>query len=169
MEMAQARRLTRRVWPGLVGTWGGGILVRIERSIEIKAPPEKVWEMLALDNLPEWMDELKGVEYTSEVHTPEDRYRVGASAHISEKHVGYDFEITESLENEKIGFRSGKFRMVRSYTLKPTETGTTVAAVFEYTSPYSVLGKIVDNLGGKRIAERDMERSFRKLKSILET
>ena len=27
---------------------------RVEKSIEIKAPPEKVWEMLALDRFPEW-------------------------------------------------------------------------------------------------------------------
>jgi len=64
---------------------------RIEKSIEIRAPPEKVWEMLALDRLPEWMGpkgELKSVEYTSEVRTPEDKYRVGASAHVIEKHFG---------------------------------------------------------------------------------
>jgi len=42
-------------------------LGRIEKSIEIKAPPEKVWEMLALDRLLEWnvgYSELKNVEYT---------------------------------------------------------------------------------------------------------
>ena len=33
--------------------------MRIEKSIEIRALPEKVWEMLALDKLPEWMDVLE--------------------------------------------------------------------------------------------------------------
>ena len=32
---------------------------RIEKSIEIKASPERGWEMLALDRLPEWMDVLE--------------------------------------------------------------------------------------------------------------
>ena len=32
-------------------------MVRIEKSIEIKTPPEKVWEMLALNRQPEWMEE----------------------------------------------------------------------------------------------------------------
>ncbi len=30
------------------------ILGRVEKSIVIKAPPEKVWEMLAFERLPEW-------------------------------------------------------------------------------------------------------------------
>ena len=44
---------------------------RVEKSIEIRAPPEKVWEMLAFDRIQEW-DEGYGeglgerVEYTSE-------------------------------------------------------------------------------------------------------
>ena len=130
------------------------------------APIEKVWEMLALDRLPEWMP-YKSVEYTSGVRKPEDKFRVGASAHITE-HVKYDFEITESLENEKITFRSKKYNMIRAYTLKPTETGTKVAVVFDYTSPYSILGKLVDKSFGQRIAEREIQSSFEKLKSILE-
>ena len=75
---------------------------RVEKSIEIKAPPEKVWEMLALDRWPEWMDGWKSAEYTSEVHTPEDKYKMGASAHIIATHDEFDVTITESLENEKI-------------------------------------------------------------------
>jgi hypothetical protein len=66
-------------------------LGRIETSIVIKAPPERVWEMLALDRLLEWCEgynALKSVEYTSEVSTPKDKYRVGASAHGIPKKQG---------------------------------------------------------------------------------
>ena len=142
-------------------------MVRIEKSIEIRALPEKVWEMLAFDKAKEWMEGWKSVEYTSEVSKPKDKYRIGASAHITE-HVKYDLEVTESLENEKFVFCSNKFNMIRSYTLNPTETGTKVAVVFDYTSPHSILGKIVDKMGGQRIAEREINRSFERLKSILE-
>jgi len=31
-------------------------LGRTEKLIIIKAPPEKIWEMLAFDRFPEWMD-----------------------------------------------------------------------------------------------------------------
>jgi len=150
---------------------GGDILVRIENSVEIRAPPERVWEMLAFDKAQEWMEGWKSVKYTSEIRTPQDKYKVGASAQIIE-HVKYDFEITESLKNEKIVWHSAGSRakpnMIRSYTLKPTETGTMVTTVFDYTSPFWVLGKIVDKTGGQRIAEKDTEKSLEKLKSILE-
>ena len=55
--------------PGGINLEGGDILTRVIKSVEIRAPPEKVWEMLALDRLPEWMDDLKSVKYTTEVHT----------------------------------------------------------------------------------------------------
>ena len=118
-------------------------MVRIEKSIEIKSLPEKVWEMLALDRWIEWMEGWKSVEYTSEVYTLKDKYKVGAAAHITEKHAGieFDFEITESLKNDKIAFRSNKYKMFRSFILKPTETGTTVTTVFEYTCLTRFLAK----------------------------
>lgn len=65
------------------------ILGRIETLIEIKAPPEKVWEILAFDRFPEWDygEDPQSVEYTSEVHSPEDKYRVGATAQGIPKNV----------------------------------------------------------------------------------
>ena len=42
-------------------------MTRVEKSIEIRAPPEKVWEMLALDRASEWNEgPMKNVEYTTE-------------------------------------------------------------------------------------------------------
>jgi uncharacterized protein YndB with AHSA1/START domain len=78
-------------------------VVRIEKSIEIGAPPEKVWEMLAFDKAKEWMEGWRSVKYASEVRTPEDKYKVGASAHITE-HVKYDLEVTESLKTRSLCF-----------------------------------------------------------------
>lgn len=84
---------------------------RVEKSIEIKVPPEKVWEMLTWDRLPEWDEgtrkHTRSIEYTSEVSTPRDKYQVGATAHMSIRGEGeVDVEITESIENEKMTFRS---------------------------------------------------------------
>jgi hypothetical protein len=97
---------------------GNDILGKAEQSIIIKASPEKVWELLAFDRIQEW-DEGYGVglgdrvEYTSEVHTPQDKYRVGATAQgtpntpfgDSQHHI-CRFEIIESLEHEKIKYRA---------------------------------------------------------------
>ena len=57
-------------------------MARIEKSIEIKAPPEKIWELQAWDRVPEWMDGMISAEYTSEVSTLEDKLGVGATAKI---------------------------------------------------------------------------------------
>ena len=80
---------------------------RVERSIKIGAPPEKVWEMLAFDRQLEWDKDVQvnNLEFTSEVSTPKDKYKVGASAQVDIKGMGmgkFDYEITESLENEKM-------------------------------------------------------------------
>jgi uncharacterized membrane protein len=146
-------------------------LGRVEKSIEIKAPPEKVWEMLALDRLPEWNEEYGNVKYTSEVRNPEDKYRVGASSHTNIKGAGaIDFEITESLENEKITFRMlGKRanNTVVTYILEPFKEGTKFIHVMTYEIPGGILGRALGRFG-KGMLEKEAEKSLENLKSILE-
>jgi len=153
-------------------------LGRIEKSIQIRAPPEKVWEMLAFDRQPEWMgggEGLKSAEYTSKVRTPKDKYRVGASAHLVTKDAEeLDFEITESLENEKITCRGsqkvrglGNITVILTYSLRPTEAGTEITFLDDYKMS-SILGKILDKLFAQRMGEKEAEKSLEKLKSILE-
>ena len=147
---------------------------RVEKSIEIRAPPEKVWEMLAFDRLLEWSEgykgELKSMEYTSKVHTPKDKYKVGASAHgIPKKKGEYNFEITESLENEKMTYRShGKIRALGTYILEPVEKGTKFTVVADYEMPWGILGRILEPLFIRRVMEKEFERDLKNLKSILE-
>ena len=148
-------------------------MTRMEKSIEIKASPEKVWEMLALDRFQEWLDECKSVEYTSKVRTPEDKYRVGASAHVTEKHGKYDLEIMESLENEKITARSkgmgeGRVTITVTYILRPVAQGTKLTYAMDYEMPGGILGKGLDKLFGAKHAEKGIEKSLDKLKNILE-
>jgi len=80
------------------------------------------------------------MEFTSEVSTPEDKYRVGASVRMIGKGEGeMDFKIAESLENEKITYRSegGKFTkyMMWTYILEPVEKGAKLACVLDYELP----------------------------------
>ncbi len=144
---------------------------RIEKSIEIGAPREKVWEMLALDRLPEWNEEYGNVKYTSEVRNPEDKYKVGASSHTNMKGAGaIDFEITESLENEKMTFRMlGKRanNTVVTYVLESVDDGTRFAYVMTYKLPWGILGKGLGKLV-KGSLEKEGEKALEKLKSILE-
>ena len=156
-------------------------MTRIESSIDIKAPPEKVWELLALDRLLEWQvgfDKVKSIEYTSELGTPKDKYRVGASAHGIPKKQGesikLNFEITENLENEKIKHHIcekmflGTFTVLATFTLEPVEAGTKFTYVGDYEMPWGIFGKFLDKLFIHRIAEKDLGTELEKLKSILE-
>ena len=142
---------------------------RVEKSIEIRAPPERVWEMLAFDNHLEWMDGCKSVEYTSKVYSPKDKYKVGATAHIIE-HVTYDLEIIESLENEKMTYRFDvrRISMMVTYILEPIEDGTRFTYALEYEMHWSILDKIIEKLYLRRQIEKETEISLEKLKSILE-
>ena len=160
----------------MLGSWGGDVLGGIETSIEIKAPPEKVWEMIALDRWPEWqvvrgfasLQIEKGVKFTSEVNTPEDKYRVGASA----QPTTYDqltFKVTESLKNEKITYlieESGRNSSI-TFVLEPVEEGIKLTYASGYEMPWGVFGKIVEKLTISEL-KKESEKSLENLKSILE-
>jgi hypothetical protein len=156
-------------------------LGRVEKSIEIKAPPEKVWEMLALDKLLEWQvgfDKAKNIEYTSEMNTLKDKYRVGASGHGIPKKKGesirLNFKITESLENKKITHRinekmfGGTFTVLATYTLESIEAETKFTYSGHYEMPWGIFGKFLDKLFIHRIAKRDLRTELENLKNILE-
>jgi uncharacterized protein YndB with AHSA1/START domain len=146
-------------------------LGRIEKSIEIKAPREKIWEMLAFDRLPEWNEEYGDVKYTSEVRNPEDKYSVGARSHTNIKGAGaIDFEITESLENQEMTFRMlGKRanHTVVTYVLESADEGTKFVYEMTFKLPWGIFGTLLDKLG-KGMLEKEAEKSLEKLKSILE-
>ena len=127
--------------------------------------------MLAFDRATEWMGDLMtSAEYTSEVRTLEDKFKVGASAH-TRTHSGIesDIEIVESFENEKMTSRttSGTMSAIGTYTLKPTEAGTVVTYVMNYEF-HPILWKILAKLVLGRWIEKDFQKALEKLKSILE-
>ena len=142
----------------------------VELSIEIKAPPEKIWEMLAFDRTIEWMgDMMTSAEYTSEVRIPEDKFKVGASAHArTHSGIEYDLEIIESIENEKMtSCSTGRITSVGTFSLKPTEAGTEVTYIMD-SKWNSIIGKAFNKLIFSRSVKKDTKKGLEKLKSILE-
>jgi uncharacterized protein YndB with AHSA1/START domain len=151
-------------------------LGKTEKSIIIEAPPEQIWEMLAFDRFPEWSDMMQSTEYTSEVNSPEDKYRVGATGLGTPEGGPIDnchYEITESVVHEKITHRMwekwgpGILGGSITYTLEPTEAGTRFTYEADYEIPFGILGKIISPfimLYGKR----ELEKSLENLKSFLE-
>ena len=144
-------------------------MARIKKSIEIKVSPEKVWEMLAQDRHLEWFVGYKSVEYTSEVNTPGDKYRVGSSAHVEGTHDKFDATITESLKNEKITYSvqaKGAKNAFQTYTLKPTEAGTELIYMMGWEVPNLIL-RMIDKILLK-VFEKDFKKSLENLKNVLE-
>jgi len=146
---------------------------------------EKVWELLAFDGIQEW-DEGYGeglgesVEYTSEVNTPKDQYRVGATAQGIPKKPEDDycrFEIIESLENKKMKYYAwekpkylGIFSMFITYSLEPvgTDTKFTYELESDKYGVFGIFGKLLEKLYFRRMVKKQIEKALEKLKNILE-
>ena len=144
-------------------------MTRIEQSIEINATPKEIWPMIRWDRVPEWMDIIKKVEYTSE-----HKETVGATAHWIGEACGvkseWDTETTEWELNERGAWRSteGTFTGIGSMTLNPSEKGTKATFMMDYDLPYSIVGKIIDKLRVYKAVERGTTRALKKLKILAE-
>ena len=144
-------------------------MTRIEKSIEINAPPEKVWSMIYWERLPEWHTDFKTVEITSE-----EKNKVGTTVHITGETAGVkvemDLETTELIANEKVAFRTtgGNITGLGYITLSPTKAGTKVTEVIDYQLPYSVLGKLIDKLRVHKAIDKSYDVALKKLKDMVE-
>ena len=146
---------------------------RMEASIEINAPPEKVWEMLAVDRFPEWAEgvkkNLKSIDYISEIRTQTEKYKVGATARQTDnKGKTYDYEIVESVENEKLVFQTTLMDSILTLLLEPIDGVTRITYRVDYKAPGGVFGRAIAKLFFQRMGEKEFQRSLEKLKSILE-
>ncbi len=144
-------------------------MARIEESIEISAPPRKIWPIVRWDRVPEWMGIVKKVEYTSD-----ETERTGATAHWIGEAGGIKSEWdTETVEWEPFvrgAWRttSGTLTGMGSMTLTPTDSGTKTTFMMDYELPYSILGKIVDKLRVCRAVEKGARDGLRRLKEMTE-
>ena len=144
-------------------------MTRIERSIEINASPEKIWQWMSWQKTPEWYSAFKKVEPTSK-----EKDAVGETVHISGEVAGakaeWDAETTERIANQKIGWRSigGAFTGFGSQTLTPIKSGTKMTFVMDYQMPYSIFGKLMDKLRFQKAFEKTIDEGLKKLKEMAE-
>ena len=144
-------------------------MAKIEKSIDIAAPPEKIWSMIYWDKMPQWLDIIKKAEFTSKY-----KDRIGATAHVNGEAGGtkaeWDAETTEWTENKRFAWRTtaGTFTGFGFTTLTPIKNGTNVAIVMDYDLPYSFLGKLVDKLRVSKEMNKGFDRGMEKLKEIAE-
>ncbi len=144
-------------------------MVKLNKSIEIKARPEQLWPIVQWDRVSEWFDILKKIEHTSEV-----KDGVGATAHVFANAGGikveWDSKTVEWKENEKIAWRTtgGQVKMTSSMTFTPTEDGTKVTFDMDYTMPFSILGKLIGKLWVEKSVDASLERGLKKTKETHE-
>lgn len=139
---------------------------KIEKTVEIRAPPEKVWPMLFWDKLPEWLDMFKMVECTSE-----KRDSAGATFHVIGEAAGmkteFDVELLRLVKYEKAAWRSSLGGFGES-TIRHTRDGTEITFVINYALPDSIFGTLLDKLIVGRAIKKSVDRGFEKLRRILE-
>jgi len=144
-------------------------VTRVEKSIDIDTPPEKVWPFINWDNVPNLFDSVKKLEWTSKEHN-----QVGATLHFATELAGVkseaDAEITEWTANKTASWRttSGNPTIIFTASLVPTQTGSKATFTADYELPYSILGKIIDKLRVHKAMEKDGENALKKLKAMAE-
>jgi len=145
--------------------------MKVQKSIEISAPPNKIWPFLIEpEKILKWCITFLKLEYTGE-----QRSGVGTTFYLEEKAGGplmkLNFRITEWVENERVAFSmiSGNFvkGYEQSWTVEATPSGSRFTFMEEIKFPYGIVGKIM-GLFAKRGSEATVGKMLPKLKSLAE-
>lgn len=143
-------------------------MAKVERSITINAPVEKVFAYIAdPTSEPEWLPgsvEVKDVTLTEQ--------GVGSHWRWVYKMWGLRFEgestTLEYIPNQRIVTQSkGGIVSTWTYTFEPHDGGTKSSVVVEYTIPVPVLGKMAEALVLKQ-TEREADLAAANIKARME-
>jgi uncharacterized protein YndB with AHSA1/START domain len=150
---------------------GRRLKMKVHKSIEIAASPEKIWPFLVEpDKILKWCITFKKFEYTNEQQSGE-----GTTFYLEEKAGGpymkLNFQITEWFENERIAFNMTSGNFVKDYnqswTVETTPLGSRFTFMEEVKLPYGIIGKIMEFFG-KHGSEAAVGKMLTKLKSLAE-
>jgi len=146
--------------------------MRVMRSVDIAAPPEKIWPLLVEpENVLKWCITFRKFEYPSE-----QRSGVGTHLYVEEKVspmplMKLNFTVTEWRENEKIAFKMTSGTRSRGYdqswTIDTNPTGSRFTFVENFVLPLGVIGKLINPLA-ERSSGATVERMLVILKSLAE-
>ena len=145
--------------------------MKVQRSIEIGAPPQKIWPFLVEpEKILKWCITLKRFEYTGE-----QRSGVGTPFYFEEKAAGrlmkLNFTVTEGVENERLAFGRSSGNFVKGYeqewTVEATPSGSRFTFMEQIRLPYGIIGKII-GLFARRRSRATVGDMLTKLKSLVE-
>ncbi len=145
--------------------------MKIEKSIEIATPPERIWPFFVdPEKVIKWSITFRKYQYTGDQISG-----VGTTLYIEEKAGGplmkMHFEITEWVENEKIRLKMISGASLKSYkqlwTLAPTNSGSEFTFYEEIVFPLGVIGKLI-GLVSQGSSYKFVAEMQSKLKSLVE-
>ena len=145
--------------------------MRVQRSIEIAAPPEKIWPFLVEpEKILKWFTLLQKFEYTGE-----QRSGVGTPFYYEEKSgpqlMKLNYMVTEWVENERLAFimTSGPLKKDdQIWSIESTPSGNKFTLTEDVEMPWEIIGKIMVALFAGRMIGKNLEEILAKLKSLAE-
>ena len=145
--------------------------MHVHDTVEIAAPPVKVWPMLVdPEKVLKWCVTFRTFEYRGEQHAGP-----GTRVYVEEKAMGpllkLNFEATEWKENKAIAFHMTSGSGVKSYDqrweIQPTPSGSRFTFDEEVGMPFGIIGQLLGTVG-KGTSERHVREMLAALKRLAE-
>lgn len=143
-------------------------MARVEHSVIVNAPIEKVWDVAArASGLPNWFANVTDVSYVHDTPVPDAEMKLKYNV------SGLNMDITArvgdfSEPTHLVMHLSGGINGTSTLDFLPSGNGTKVTQVFEYTLPGGGLGAIADKLIVERMNEANAKKSLESLKKLVE-
>lgn len=145
--------------------------MKVQRSVEIAAPPEKIWPFLIEpEKIVKWFNLLQKFEYTDD-----KRGGVGTTFYYEEKSGGrlmkLNYKVTEWTENKKLAFgiTSGSLKKDdQIWSIEPTSSGSKFTMFEDVEMPMGIIGKIIGATVGGSMVGKNMEKILANLKTMAE-
>ena len=143
-----------------------------ERTVEISASPEIVWNMVADPSLiPKLFPDV-----VSAVFDPPGPAAVGTklnmTAKIAGRRVQQSFELTEVAQGKKLAIKQlpgGLFKTyLGAFMIEPSKKGTRITQSVEYVVSAGYLGKVLSALVVNRTVRKNILVSLTNLKELAE-
>jgi len=147
--------------------------MKVRKSIEIAAPPEKVWPFLIEpEKIKKWFTTLEKFEYSSDqrtgVHIP-----LYFEETFTNRHLEIYAVVDEWVQYRKIAIRAMRSNYPRRYliawVMEPTDSGSWFTFFEDFEHPYGLWGKILGvNLMGWVVLRATVGKHVSQLKRLVE-
>jgi uncharacterized protein YndB with AHSA1/START domain len=145
--------------------------MKIHRSIEIQAAPERIWPFLVEpEKIVQWCFTLRSFEYTSK-----ETRGVGATFRYEERgrfrDIGITCAFTEWIEYRQLSFEmtegNGFKSYIETWLIEPTPNGSRFTFFNQSELPFGLIGRVIEPLSRRR-AEGTVDEMLNRLKRLVE-